>query len=95
MSCGSCKIFGGEKIKFPIDINLKVVIGSENSVETTKEQLVVIFNELKIPFNDWSVRPSSKGKYKSITVFTKLESEEIMDELYKKIKSIPGVLMAM
>jgi len=47
MSCGSCKIFGGEKIKFPIDINLKVVIGSENSVETTKEQLVVIFNELK------------------------------------------------
>ena len=95
MSCGSCKIFGGEKLKFPVEINLKVVIGSENSVEITKESLIEIFTELKLPFNDWSVRPSSKGKYKSITVITKLESEEIMDELYKKIKSIPGVLMAM
>ena len=95
MSCGSCKIFGGEKIKFPVDINLKVVIGSESSEESLKEQLKVIFDELKLPYSNWSVRPSSKGKYKSITVFTKLESEEIMNELYKKIKSIPGVLMAM
>ena len=96
MGCGSaCNTFGGEKLQFPIDVNLKVVTGSENSVEKTKEYLIEIFNKLKIPYDEWSVRPSSKGKYISITVIIKIETAEIMDEMYEEIKSIPGVLMAM
>lgn len=95
MSCNSCKVFGDEKVKFPIEINLKVITDSENPVEKTKEHLIEIFNKLKIPYDEWTIRPSSKGKYISITVIINIDSEEIMNEMYKEIKSVPGVIMAM
>ena len=96
MSCGSgFKMFGDEKVKYPIEINLKVITVSENPVEKTKEHLIEIFNKIKIHYDEWSVRPSSKGKYISITVIIKLGSEDIMNEMYKEIKSVQGVIMAM
>jgi len=95
MSCKSCNTFGDEKIKFPIEINLKVVIGSEIPLEKTKEHLIEIFNEFKIPYNNWTTRQSSKGKYISITVILNLDSEEIMNKMYGKLKSVPGVKMVL
>jgi len=95
MSNDSCKMFGDEKVKFPIEINLKVITDSKNPEEITKKHLIEIFNKLKIPFNEWTIRPSSTGKYISFTVIIELDSEEKMNELYKKLKSVPGVKMAL
>ena len=40
MSCKSCNLFGDEKVKFPVEINLKVVTDSKSPEETTKKRLM-------------------------------------------------------
>lgn len=83
-----------EKIKFPVNYDLKIILianGLHNENKAMIEQVLVKFG---ISFLNWRHKESGKGKYTSYTVHVRIVSEEIMKNLYQELRSIPGFKMA-
>ena len=83
-----------EKIKFPVDFDLKVIMYTQEDPSLSIVELESLFVTLKIPFKNWRHKPSGKGTYTSFTVSVHLETQELMSQLYKDLKTVPGVKMA-
>lgn len=84
-----------DKIKFPVDFDLKVIMFTQPNPQTSIAELELLLVQLKIPFKNWRHKPSGKGTYTSFTVSIHLESQELMTKLYSDLRTVPGVKMAL
>lgn len=87
-------IFKNETIEFPITYELKLVVSTGIPTIITKDGIILIFNDLKIPFTFLHEKDSSKGNYSSITYRVTLIDKAQMDQLYLKLKDLPALKMA-
>jgi putative lipoic acid-binding regulatory protein len=90
----SCRLFGGEKVNYPVSFDLKMIIVSTIDPAESIANMETLLNRFNIPFSDWRTRPSSGGKYISYTVKVEIRSQQLLDDLYRDIKKLPGLKFA-
>lgn len=83
-----------EKIKFPVNYDLKIILLANGRHEDNKAMLEQVLVKLGISFLNWRHKESGKGKYTSYTVFVRITNESLMKELYMELRSVPGFKMA-
>ena len=90
----SCNLFCGESVNYPVIFDLKVIIETSIDANESQKSLESLLKKLKVPFSDWRRRPSSGGKYISFTVSVDIDSAELLEKMYAKIKEVSGVKFA-
>ncbi|NOR86323.1 MAG: DUF493 family protein [Bacteroidales bacterium] len=84
-----------DKIKFPVNFDLKVIMFTQPDPQVSIAELESLLVQLNIPFKNWRHKPSGKGTYTSFTVSVHLETQDLMTKLYANLKTVPGVKMAL
>jgi len=84
-----------DKLKFPVKFDLKVIMTTLDDNQENIDALEPVLKKLNISFGKWSHKPSGKGTYTSYTVSVRIISQEILTQLYKDLKTVPGVKMAL
>jgi len=88
--------FGKEdKIEFPVNFDLKVIMLSVDDPSVSIADLELLLIQLKIPFKNWRHKASGKGSYTSFTVNVDIETKILLDKLYLELRTVPGVKMAL
>lgn len=88
-------IIRNEKINFPVDFDLKVILDATISDEEHKANITKILAELYIPHFKWKMKFSEKARFISITIRVHLSSHEQMQSLYSKLREVPGMKYAL
>lgn len=83
-----------DKIKFPVNYDLKIILVANGLHEENKAMIEQVFVKLGISFLNWRNKDSGKGKYTSYTVHVRIVSEMMMKSLYAELNTIPGFKMA-
>lgn len=83
-----------EKIKFPVNYDLKVILIANQKHNENKAMIEHVLIKLGISFLNWRHKDSGQGKYTSYTVHVRIISEELMIRLYEELKTVPGFKMA-
>ncbi len=86
--------FCGSKVSYPTKINLKVIMNNTFPDVVNRTHIGRAIEEAGLNYNEIIVNHSKKKNYFSYTILIVIQSEELMDQLYKKIRSVPGFLMA-
>ena len=90
----TCNLFGNEKVKYPVNFDLKVIMENNQTDEENIASLEKLLTSSKIPYSNFRKKQSSKGKYTSYTVGVTMESQQILEKFYIDLKEIPGVVYA-
>ncbi|RLD38282.1 MAG: hypothetical protein DRI74_04380 [Bacteroidetes bacterium] len=83
-----------EKIKFPVNYDLKIILIANNKHKENIALIEVVLNKLDISFLNWRHKDSGKGKYTSYTVHVRIINEALMKNLYLELRTVPGFKMA-
>jgi putative lipoic acid-binding regulatory protein len=83
-----------EKIIFPIDYNIKIILDATITEQESKAEILAVFENLDIPHFDWKTKLSSGGKYISFTIEIKIKDQPSFDSLYKQLNNIDGIKWA-
>jgi putative lipoic acid-binding regulatory protein len=83
-----------EKLKFPVQFDLKVIMESPDDHQNHIDKLENILNSLSIAFHNWRYKPSEKGTYTSYTVNVYVITQKKLKDLFAELKTIPEVKMA-
>jgi len=86
--------FKNEKLKFPVDYKLKVIMDATINDDENKATLTGIFNRLGIENKNWSSRLSREGSYISFSVMVTLNNQTVFDNLYHELKNVPAIKWA-
>ncbi len=89
-----CNLFGDEKIRYPINFDLKVIMDKKKTDEENIASLEGLLKKSNIPYSDFRKKQSSKGTYTSYTVNITMNSQDILEKFYADLKIIPGVIYA-
>ncbi|GAB4206219.1 MAG: hypothetical protein Fur0023_15910 [Bacteroidia bacterium] len=73
---------------FPSMYMFKFILSSDNQKIA---QIEALFDNTDNP--DISIRPSSRGRYVSITIKQMVQNVEYIINIYKQVAKIPGVIM--
>ncbi len=84
-----------EKIKFPVNFDLKVIMMTLLDLTISIAELESVLVKLAIPFKNWRHKPSGKGTYTSFTINVDIDNQELLTKLYKELRSVPNVKMAL
>jgi putative lipoic acid-binding regulatory protein len=87
-------IFCGNKINFPIIINLKVITNNTFPDLVNRTHIGMAIEEAGLEYNEIRVTESKNKNYLSYTIIINIESEILMHKLYERIKQTPGFVMA-
>jgi len=93
-SNASCNLFGEEKVNYPVNYDLKVIMDTANPDQMNKEKIIQVLETLNIPYDGWRTKNSSKGNYISFTVNITVNSKTILEDLYKGLKAVPEIKYA-
>lgn len=94
MSVSKNPFGSNEKIKFPVNYDLKIILLANGRHDDNKAMIEQVLVNLGISFLNWRHVESSKGNYTSYTVHVRISNEEIMKNLYLELRSVPGFKMA-
>jgi putative lipoic acid-binding regulatory protein len=83
-------MFNGKKLKFPLTFDLKVIMDADSD-ESNQTAVEEVFRELKIPFRNWEVRETDSSRFCRYTVRITLLNRSRMDQLYERLKRVPGI----
>lgn len=83
-----------EKIKFPVNYDLKIILIANNKHKENIASIELVLEKLGISFLNWRHKDSGKGKYTSYTVHVRINTETLMKNLYTELNTIPGFKMA-
>jgi len=86
--------FEGKEIDFPVTFHLKTVMEGIEKEENHKDDLVQLFELLKINYVYQSKKISSKGAYISFTYEITLVSKKQMNDLYAGLGKIKAIKFA-
>jgi putative lipoic acid-binding regulatory protein len=83
-----------EKIKFPVNYDLKIILIANNKHKENIASIELVLEKLDISFLNWRHKDSGKGKYTSYTVHVRVSTEALMKTLYAELRTVPGFKMA-
>ena len=83
-----------EKIKFPVNYDLKIILIANNKHKENIASIELVLEKLGISFLNWRHKDSGKGKYTSYTVHVRIVTEVLMKSLYTELNTVPGFKMA-
>ena len=84
-----------EKLIFPQNFDIKVIVAASISIDETKANLSHIFSDCKTVHSFVSARSSSKGNYITYTYNIDLDSQEQMNAVYDALQKVPGIKFAL
>lgn len=87
-------IFENEELQFPVSYDLKVFMDATIPDDKNKNEVASRLYHLEIPFSHWAKRLSSKGKYVCFTVSVTVNDDDTFKKLYRELRSIPGLRLA-
>lgn len=83
-----------EKIKFPVNYDLKVILIANGLHKENIASIEKVLNQLGVSFLNWRHKDSGQGKYTSYTVHVRIGDEPLMKKLYEELNTVPGFKMA-
>lgn len=86
--------FKNEKIQFPIDYNIKIIMDATISDKDNTRVLKNIFEKLEIPDKNWKNRLSRNGSYISFTIELYLKDKKQFNQLYDELKKNKSIKWA-
>ena len=81
-------------LEFPVTYELKVIFDTTLQQEVHQRNLELVLEDAAVEFSDVKFKPSREGKYVSISVVINLTSEVQMQLLYKQLRLLPGIKLA-
>lgn len=83
-----------EKINFPVQYDLKVIMDSSKSDDEHQTAIKSVLDLLHISHTNWRNKKSGKGNYTSYSISIYVLSQDELTLLYNKLKDVPGIKMA-
>lgn len=83
-----------EKINFPVQYDLKVIMDASKDDKSHQSAISAVLDQLKISHTNWRNKKSGKGSYTSFTVSIYVLSQEDLTLLYQKLQNVSGIKMA-
>ncbi len=84
-----------EEIKYPVTIDLKVIMTSESGDEKNISDLNKILSKFDVPLKkEWIISKSNAGSYMCYTGKVYIASKDIMYMLFEELKKHQGVKFA-
>ena len=84
-----------EKLIFPQNFDIKVIVAAVVTIDETKASLSRIFSDCKTVHSFVSARSSAKGNYITYTYNIVLDSQEQMNAVYGALRQLPGIKFAL
>ena len=84
-----------EKLLFPQNFDIKVIVAATIPIEESKANISSVFSDCKAVHSFVSARASAKGNYITYTYNIDLESQEQMNAVYDRLKTIPEIKFAL
>ena len=81
-------------LEFPVTFDLKVIFDSTLQQAVHLRNLELVLEDAAVKFSDIRFKPSRQGNYVSISVSVSIETEAQMKHLYKQLRLLPGIKMA-
>jgi len=81
-------------LEFPVAYELKVIFDTTLQQEVHQRNLELVLEDTAIEFSDVKFKPSRAGKYVSISVTVNLDTKMQMQLLYKQLRLLPGIKLA-
>ncbi|MDT8392975.1 MAG: DUF493 domain-containing protein [Bacteroidales bacterium] len=91
----ACRLFGKQSVNYPVKFDLKAIIVASIKPEDSIEAMEKIFIDFRVPFSNWRQKASSGGKYISYTVSVVIASQQTLEDVYKRLKTIKGLKFAL
>ncbi len=86
--------FCGSKVNYPIKINFKVICNNTFPDLVNRTHIGIAIEEAGLQYNEIKNIESKKQNFISYTIHLNIDNEEKMNNLYDRIKKIPGFVMA-
>lgn len=84
-----------EKLIFPQNFDIKVIVASIIPIEESKANISRIFSECQTVHSFVSARASAKGNYITYTYNIDLDSQAQMNSVYEALKHVPEIKFAL
>ena len=84
-----------EKLIFPQNFDIKVIVAASVPIEESKANISNVFSGCKTIHSFVSARASAKGNYITYTYNIDLDSQEQMNAVYNGLKHIPEIKFAL
>ena len=85
----------GEKLIFPQNFDIKVIVAAVIPIEESKANISRVFSACRCVHSFVSARASAKGTYITYTYNIDLESQEQMNAVYDGLKTVPEIKFAL
>jgi uncharacterized protein len=83
-----------DPFNYPAYISIRVIGEDRNDFQSLVYS-ILLRNAPEVRKENFSYRPSTAGKYISITVLIEVSSRDQMEEIYQELKAEPRVLMVL
>ena len=84
-----------EKLQFPQNFDIKVIVAASVPVEESKTNISNVFSWCKVVHSFVNVRSSAKGNYITYTYNIDIESQAQMNAVYNALKQVPEIKFAL
>ena len=84
-----------EKLIFPQNFDIKVIVAASVSIEDSKANISRVFSQCKVVHSFVSTRASAKGSYITYTYNIDLDNQEQMNAVYDGLKNVPEIKFAL
>lgn len=84
-----------EKLFFPQNFDIKVIVAASVPVEESKKNLSQVFSQCKVVHSFVNVKASTKGTYLNYCYNIDIESQEQMNLVYDALKQVPEIKFAL
>lgn len=84
-----------QKLIFPQNFDIKVIVAASVPIDETKTNLSRVFSDCKTVHSFVSARSSAKGNYITYTYNIDLDSQEQMNAVYDALQKVPGIKFAL
>lgn len=84
-----------KELQFPLEFNIRIIMLIKDSIDKNIEILEAIFTNLDIERSEWKSKQKENSKYTVLSNTINLETRDVMEMLYKKLKQEPLVKMAL
>ncbi len=86
--------FKDAKLKFPVDLNFKVVVNDTFPNEVNIVHIANVIEDTGLDYGQITSKESKNKNYTSYTFHLTVDTEAQFKDLYERIKGIPGFVMA-
>ena len=86
--------FKNAKIKFPVDLNFKVILNDTFPDQVNIVHIANAIEDAGLDYGQITSKESTKKNYTSYTFRITVDNEVQFKDLYEKVKTVPGFVMA-